>query len=532
VAVASVAARYLSSRVGGQGASGGRAESGAVACHPFSGADVVFEASARVRAAGGQDVGSLREVSGYYGELDSGRLVVLGEPGAGKTVLALHLLLDLLEHRVDPTAAPGPVPVRVNAAGWDVDNIHFGRWLVQGLTDLGLLAPIARTLIDGGLVLPVVDGLDEMDPQGQPPTRARKAVERLNEAPWRGRPMILTCRSTTYEAVQALRAGGGLDAGLYEATAVTVSPLTPEQISAYIQARRRGEGLHDDDVWAPILNQLKAEPAGPLAGALTTPWMLSLTVDRLRVATPCQAEELAASVDLPTLQSHLFAALIPAAVQGRSTEDKTSYTDAQVHHWLVGLAQHLDTRREQGHDGTNITLVDLWRMAGPRAPRILHTLTAGLVVGLVFGLAVDLVYGLVVGLVFGPLSALMGEGGHTERLVLRTGKPGALRKRLVFGLVGGLGLVFGLGLVSGLVEGLLFGFVVGLGVGATSCRFACGVVLLALHRVFPPRPTSFLDWAYRAGLLRSTGGAYQFRHDTFQRWLTDHPTPPDGPPST
>ena len=346
------------------------------------GADVVFEASARVRAAGGQDVGSLREVSGYYGELDSGRLVVLGEPGAGKTVLALHLLLDLLEHRADPAAAPGPVPVRVNAAGWDVDNIHFGRWLVQGLTDLGLLAPIARALIDDGLVLPVVDGLDEMDPQGQPPTRTRKALERLNEAPWRGRPVILTCRSTTYEAVQALRAGGGPDAGLYEATAVTVSPLTPEQVSANVQARRRGEGLRDEDVWAPIFDRLKAEPAGPLAGplagALSTPWMLSLTVDRLRVATPHQAEELAASVDLPTLRSHLFAALIPAAVQGRSTEDKTRYTDAQVHHWLAGLAQHLDTRRGQGHDGTNIALGDLWRMAGPRAPRVLHTLTVGL----------------------------------------------------------------------------------------------------------------------------------------------------------
>ena len=65
------------------------------------GVNVSFDALVHVRAGGGADIGTLAEVGRYYRELRTGRLVVLGEPGAGKTVVALSLLLDVLEHRDD-----------------------------------------------------------------------------------------------------------------------------------------------------------------------------------------------------------------------------------------------------------------------------------------------------------------------------------------------------------------------------------------------------------------------------------------------
>jgi GTPase SAR1 family protein len=46
----------------------------------------------------------------------TGRLVVLGEPGAGKTILMGRLVLDLLARRADG----GPVPSRLA----DVDRHH------------------------------------------------------------------------------------------------------------------------------------------------------------------------------------------------------------------------------------------------------------------------------------------------------------------------------------------------------------------------------------------------------------------------
>lgn len=80
--------------------------------------DLSYEVLARVRGAGGEDLGTLREVSLYYAGLRTGRLVVLGAPGAGKTVLALQLLLDLLDHRRTQPESAQPVPVWVNAASW------------------------------------------------------------------------------------------------------------------------------------------------------------------------------------------------------------------------------------------------------------------------------------------------------------------------------------------------------------------------------------------------------------------------------
>jgi hypothetical protein len=82
-----------------------------------------FQAEPRFRSAGTDAVGVLANIGLYFRQQPSPqRLVVLGEAGAGKTVLAVHLLLDQLRDRAaltDNLRAEAPVPVRVNVAGWD-----------------------------------------------------------------------------------------------------------------------------------------------------------------------------------------------------------------------------------------------------------------------------------------------------------------------------------------------------------------------------------------------------------------------------
>lgn len=94
--------------------------------------------------------------------------------------------------------------------------------------------------------------------------------------------------------------------------------------------------------------------------------------------------------------------------------------------------------------------------------------------------------------------------------------------------------------VSGLLVAMVFGLVVGAGAGVTmgaSYGVALGVVslcavilvanawtryimlLLCTRRLLPWRLGTFLDWAYRGGLLRVSGNAYQFRHRELQDWL-------------
>ena len=113
----------------------------------------------------------------------TGRLMVLGEPGSGKTMLMVGLVLDLLARR----AAGGPVPILATLASWDParQDLHdwLGATLVTGYPDLAGPPPPGfagdnrfAALVKAGLILPVLDGLDEIPEAARP-----VAITRINE---------------------------------------------------------------------------------------------------------------------------------------------------------------------------------------------------------------------------------------------------------------------------------------------------------------------------------------------------------------
>lgn len=59
--------------------------------------------------------GTLTDIAESYREIPSGRLVILGRPGAGKTVTAVRCALDLLT----PRQAGAPVPLLVDVKSWN-----------------------------------------------------------------------------------------------------------------------------------------------------------------------------------------------------------------------------------------------------------------------------------------------------------------------------------------------------------------------------------------------------------------------------
>nr|WP_248296169.1 NACHT domain-containing protein [Streptomyces sp. S1D4-11] len=146
------------------------------------------------------------------------RLLILGEPGAGKTMLLVRLLLGLL-----PSREPGsPVPVIFPLASWDPDRRELDAWLAERLaTDYpGLAAPApapaelcgpgqvtsrARALLDQRLIIPLLDGFDELPPH----TRA-VALDAVNRALPPGTPLVLTSRTAEYRAAVDPPAGTGV----------------------------------------------------------------------------------------------------------------------------------------------------------------------------------------------------------------------------------------------------------------------------------------------------------------------------------
>lgn len=81
--------------------------------------------------------GELHDLFALYGGLDSGRMVLVGAPGAGKSAAMILLLLDALAHRVGIGDAQMrgtvPVPVLLTAYDWRPEHEELAAWVARRL---------------------------------------------------------------------------------------------------------------------------------------------------------------------------------------------------------------------------------------------------------------------------------------------------------------------------------------------------------------------------------------------------------------
>jgi hypothetical protein len=186
-------------------------------------------------AAGPHDlVGEGGELVEVLGKVPTGRLIVLGEPGAGKTMLMVRLVLDLLARRDDGDL----VPFLASIASWNPAEEDLRHWLAaQLMIDHPALAsppPPGRTestraaaLLASGLILPVLDGLDEI------PEQVRgSAISRINDGLRPGQQLVITCRTEQYR--DAVRPQAGAEVTLRGAAAVELRSLNADAVRTYL----------------------------------------------------------------------------------------------------------------------------------------------------------------------------------------------------------------------------------------------------------------------------------------------------------
>jgi len=530
--------------------------------------------------------GDLADMTQALGELPFRQLVVIGSPGAGKSTLAVLLTLGLLKRR-QPC---DPVPVLMTVSSWDPDREHLDAWLVRRLGELYPAlsrrgrygTDTAVRLVDRGLVMPILDGLDEM-PR---PVQAR-AITALTVAVGRDRSLVLTSRADEYHA--AVAAAGS---PLARAAVVDLEPVTAADAAVYLTAGQ----IDGEARWRPVLDHLAAFPDGPLARTLRTPLMVYLA----RIAYHRPGSDHAGLLAFPeadAIERHLLDAYLPAVYAPRTAPPRTqhtsvatqTYTVHQARRWLAFLADHMT--REQTADlawwrlhraiphlslvvgllsglalspifwigyGFKAGLIAVllggfmgWRSGVINTPRQIQVNLRKLVKGIVFGLVFGLVFGFLGGFLFGRMFGLMvgpvfglvafAVGlGVTTALSKTVTPTSTLKSDRKISLIAGCGGLL-LGLASGLTGVVAFGVVVGLVilvvvlVAGLQYSWAVGSwppfvvvrLFLAVRRQLPFRLMPFLEDAYRLGVLRKVGAVYQFRHARLQEHLaTLHRTNP------
>ena len=309
-----------------------------------SGAGWPTPSSTETWALGPNDLaGEGRQLAEVLAQVPTGRLVVLGEPGAGKTMLMVRLVLDLLARR----DAGGPVPFLASLASWNPTDQDLRGWLAAQLQiDHPALASRppaergeptrAEALLACGLILPILDGLDEI-----PEEVRSSAISRINDALRPGEQLVVTCRTNEYQ--DAIRPQGGVEVTLRAAAAVQLCPLGASAVRRYLSDDAAGPAARAR--WEPVFAVLGTE--SPVGEALSTPLMVGLA---RAIYNPRPGELTGALRDpvelcRPTLadraavESLLFDAFIPAAYRDNSV-GRWKAQDAE--RWLVFLARYLE----------------------------------------------------------------------------------------------------------------------------------------------------------------------------------------------
>ena len=269
------------------------------------------------------------------------RLVILGPAGAGKSVLAIKLVRDLLAAR----QAGDRVPVLLLAASWTRDYT-MTEWITEQLArsqpalnvqisiGTGEKAWLPRELAESGLI-PVIDGLDEL-----PPERRTAVISEIN-AFGSDYPLVLTSRPEEYHAATAAR-------GISRATLTELEPLKVPEIKNYLTEATDTPA----DRWQHVFERLDEDPGGVLAQTLATPLMtwLARTVYRDRNSEPAELLDQALFPDRAAIESHLIGEFVPAAYAARQTRSRPHSfrcSPRQATRWLGFLARRLDRSQTQ-----------------------------------------------------------------------------------------------------------------------------------------------------------------------------------------
>ena len=324
---------------------------------------------------------SLHDVASFYESETRGRLVILGEAGTGKTVLAARLLVDLIKNtdgmKSGDEANSSPIPILLSLASWEPFDNGLDDWLKAQLAEqYRLSVHVAARLVSEGWIIPILDGLDEMDSSGDSPLRSSRAVDRINDY------IALTPKS---RIVLVSRTGNRfyrrLARRVRDADEVTVHRLDAEQVIEYI--KDQCEDGQDVLRWQTVFTFIESPHGYMLLEILGTPWRLTTAVtfflgggdpDDLLPTESEISRSQPSGVDQNYSSRTLHALMITFMEAKARLYGGHRYDPARTVRSLLALSRFLSRMESNGDRSREIVLHNWWKAFGDKRVRIHHAL--------------------------------------------------------------------------------------------------------------------------------------------------------------
>lgn len=343
-----------------------------------------------------------------------GSLLILGEPGAGKTILLLTLTQQLLHQNKHKKGRL--FPVVFNLSSWAHAGKSLSAWMIEELSTKYLIPrKIGKQWIEDHRLLLLLDGLDEVKE-----SRRNDCVTAINhflqETGVLG--IVVCCRFKEYIA---------LDTKLTVNGAIRLRLLSKEKILNYVAAT----GESHEKLYA-LLQQDTA-----FLQLAQTPFMLSIMMKTYQD----KKEELFPGKDFQSItdrRSQLIESYVTGQFQlvEKGPSKPKKYLKDQTTKWLSWVAQNM-----QKHNKTIFLMEELQISWLPRKmERIIHKVASIVITILIGGLIIGLIGGLIFGLIVGLISWQIS----------------GLKDSLIYGIAGGLNYGFIGGLLGGLLGGVIF----------------------------------------------------------------------------
>ena len=437
--------------------------------------------------------------------IPSHSIVILGPPGSGKTHAATTLALDLIRERSKGDA----VPVLLSMRNWSASDRDLEDWMIDRLAqDYVMPQNEVAELVSARQILPVLDGLDEVDPDQQ-----QNAVRAIDDMTHRGVACVVTCRTGDYERI-VNRIGP-----LGRTAVVEMLPVRPQDVVKFIV-----DSVTDDQrkAWTPIIRELELETPGPFAELMSSPLTVMIAL-RSYLTTGRNPGSLLRQVHTRERPSADLVNLLLEDFVPNALSETNGYGRGKSMRWLRTIAQQM---KEQGANQFSWWNVRGWlpRQAMPVAalvaiavPPLIATIVC-LVIGTVqlptILAATTMVLGLVV-----ISSRVIGPAATNGRLNRSSGFATAVAV-VQAGTFAVGGATLGYAGTHQFSSALILGIAAAGSFWATDAgRFHISRGYLALNGRLPWSLSRFLDATTRAGVTTFDGAAYRFVHILMQEFF-------------